>query len=122
MPQRKLSKRMRGRVMQRRVRLIIEFAIMVFSIVIIPLFSTFVALPPTKWGSTPAYYFLGLLAPVVGFGILFLWTEAGEKTEIDELENKVNKLTDKIDALTNKMDVLINEIREDRNVRNNPNH
>jgi len=67
------------------------------------------------WLGTPAYYGLIFVALIVGFGFLWVWNETGEKTDIEEIEERMEQLFLK---QTQSIDKLIREIRKERKMWN----
>ena len=68
-----------------------------------------------EWLFTPAYYGLAVVLLLVGFALLFLWNETGEKTDIDELEERLEQLSR---TQTQAINRLTKEIRKERKVLN----
>ena len=95
--------------MKRRLSRIIEF-ILIMGVLALELILS--QLPNTpQWFGTPLYYGLIFGVLIIGFWFLWVWADTGEKTEIDELEERMEQLFDK---QTKAIDRLTKEIRKER--------
>lgn len=107
------SERMRRRIIRRRISLILGVLLVVGTLVAELLFSSLVEQP--TWLGSPAYYGLVLLGLLVGFALLFIWNETSGKTDMDELEERMEQLSR---AQTQAINRLAREIRKERKLWN----
>lgn len=103
------SEHMRRRIMRRRITLVVGTTL-VLGTLFAELFISLLAQKP-EWLGSPAYYGLVLAGFIIGFALLFLWNETSDKTEIDELEERMEQLFLK---QTQSIDRLTKEIRKER--------
>jgi len=101
--------RLQKRIMGRRLGRIIEF-ILIMGVLTLELIIGRLQNAP-QWFGTPLYYGLLFGILIIGFWVLWVWADTGEKTEIDELEEKTDQYYHNI---TKSIDRLTREIRKER--------
>ncbi len=99
--------------MRRRISLIVGAILTVGTLVGGVFLGTLTNAP--KWFDSPAYYGLVFTALILGFVFLFIWNETGEKTDIDELAERMEQL---FERQTLSIDRLTKEIRKERRMWN----
>lgn len=105
-------KRLEERRLKRRISQAIEFG---FIIGVLILEIVIGRLPDTpNWFFSPLYYGLLFGTVIAVFCALIIWIERGEKSEVEELEDKLEQL---IKTQTQSINRLTNEIRKDRKRR-----
>jgi len=95
--------------MRRRISLIVG-AFFVIGILFAEIFLSSLGETP-EWLGSYHYYGLVLAGLLIGFALLFLWNETSERTDIDELEERMEQLFLK---QTQSIDKLTREIRKER--------
>jgi len=101
------SEHMRRRIMRRHISLIIGAVFVIGTMTA----ETLLGDLGEAWLGTPAYYGLMIVGLITGFGFLWVWLGTGEKTETDELEERMEHLFRK---QTLSIDRLTKEIKRER--------